>query len=55
MANPPKGLKTVGKAVTERVLGEGPGPFRAALAAAITGGATAALTYHLLRHTGEDA
>ena len=51
----PKGVKTVGKAFEQRLLGEGPNPFRAALAAAVTGGATAALTYHLLRHTGEDA
>ncbi len=55
MAGPPKGVKTVGKAVGDRLMGEGPGPIRAAVAAAITGGATAALTYHFLRHTGENA
>jgi hypothetical protein len=49
-----KGIKTVGKAFTDRAMGFGPGPFRAALAAAITGGATAALTYKLLRSGGED-
>jgi hypothetical protein len=44
-----KAIKTVGKAVTDKALGLGPGPFRAAVAAAVTGGATAALTYKLLR------
>lgn len=42
-------ISTVGKAAVERVLGEGPGPVRAAVAAVVTGGATAALTYKLLR------
>jgi len=42
-------LRTLGKAVTERALGLGPGPIRAAVAAAITGTATAALTYKALR------
>jgi hypothetical protein len=45
----PKAIKTLGKAVTDRALGLGPGPVRAAVAAVITGGATAALTYKLLR------
>ena len=49
-----KGIKTVGKAFTDRAMGNGPGPFRALVAAAITGGATAALTYKLLRSGGED-
>lgn len=44
-----KAIKTLGKVASERALGVGPGPFRAALAAAITGTATAALTYKLLR------
>lgn len=42
-------LKMVGRAAAERVAGNGPGPVRAMVAAAITGGAAAALTYHLLR------
>jgi hypothetical protein len=42
-------IKTVGKAVTDKALGLGPGPIRAAMAAAVTGTATAALTYKLLR------
>ena len=42
-------IKTVGKAVTDKALGLGPGPIRAAVAAMVTGGATAALTYKLLR------
>ena len=50
-------IRTVGKAAGERVLGLGPGRFRAALAAMITGGATATITYRLLRSksiAGED-
>jgi hypothetical protein len=43
------GLRTVGKAATERLLGFGPGRFRAAFAALATGTATAAVTYRLLR------
>ncbi len=46
-------VKTVGKAAAERASGFGPGPIRAAVAAAITGSATAALTYKLLRSGGE--
>jgi hypothetical protein len=42
-------IRTVGKAATERLLGAGPGPVRALIAAAVTGGATAVLTYRLLR------
>jgi hypothetical protein len=51
----PTGVASVGKAFGDRLLGDGPGPIRAAVAAAVTGGATAALTYHFLRHTGEEA
>lgn len=43
------GLKTVGKATTERLAGEGPGRFRAAAAAVVVGAATAVATYRLLR------
>ncbi len=43
------GIRVVGKAASERVLGMGPGRFRAALAAMATGTATAAVTYRLLR------
>ncbi len=43
------GLRTIGKAATERMLGVGPGRVRAAVAAAATGTATAVLTYRLLR------
>jgi hypothetical protein len=42
-------IRSVGKAATERVLGLGPGPVRAFVAAVVTGTATAALTYKLLR------
>jgi hypothetical protein len=42
-------IRTVGKAAAERVSGVGPGPFRAFLAAAATGTATAVLTYRVLR------
>jgi hypothetical protein len=44
-----KAIKTVGKAASERALGLGPGPIRAAVAATITGAATAVLTYRVLR------
>lgn len=50
----PLGVKTVGKAATERVLGFGPGRMRAFAAALTTGAATAALTYKLLR-SGPDS
>jgi hypothetical protein len=47
-------VKTVTRAVTDRVLGLGPGRFRAAVAASVTGGATAVVTYRLLRsHAGD--
>jgi hypothetical protein len=42
-------IRTVGKADTERALGMGPSRMRAFLAATVTGTATAALTYRLLR------
>ena len=41
--------RSLGRAVTERVLGLGPGRARAAMAATVTGGATAVLTYRVLR------
>ena len=44
-----KALKTVGKAASDRALGLGPGPIRAAAAATVTGVATWVLTYRLLR------
>jgi hypothetical protein len=40
---------TVGRAAVERLSGGRPSAFRAVAAAAVTGGATAALTYRLLR------
>ncbi|MHB8658902.1 MAG: hypothetical protein ACYC91_13280 [Solirubrobacteraceae bacterium] len=42
-------IRTVSKAASERALGLGPGPVRAAVAATITGAATAALTHRVLR------
>jgi hypothetical protein len=42
-------IGTVGKAAAERVMGFGPGRMRAFAAAAVTGTATAVLTYRLLR------
>ena len=42
-------IRTVGKAAAERVMGLGPGPVRAFVAAAATGTATAVLTYRVLR------
>ena len=44
-------LKIVGKAATDRLLGRGPGPFRAFAAATVAGVATAVMTYRLLRGT----
>lgn len=41
--------RTLGKAVADRVQGDGPGPVRAFIAAAAVGVATGALTYRLLR------
>jgi hypothetical protein len=45
----PPGLRTVGKAASERLRGEGPGRVRAVAAAVVTGAATAVLTYRVLR------
>jgi hypothetical protein len=42
-------IRTVGKAAAERVMGIGPGPVRAFIAAAATGTATAVVTYRVLR------
>jgi hypothetical protein len=50
-----RALRTVGKAAMERITGGKPGPVRAALASAVTGGATAAVTYKLLRSGGGDS
>ena len=46
---------SVGRAAVERLTGSRPSMFRAAAAATLTGGATAALTYRLLRSQEEDA
>ena len=40
---------TLGRAVAERLAGDRPSALRAAAAATLTGGATAAITYRLLR------
>jgi hypothetical protein len=51
------GLRTIGKATAERVMGFGPGRMRAGVAAVATGTATAVVTYRLLRGksvTGSD-
>jgi hypothetical protein len=45
----PKALRTLGKVAADRAMGIGPGPIRAAVAATITGAATAAVTYKVLR------
>jgi hypothetical protein len=42
-------LRTVGKAASDRVRGDRPGPFRAFAAAAVAGITTAVVTYRLLR------
>lgn len=47
-------IKAVGRAAGERVMGTGPGPVRALVAAMVTGTATAALTYKLLRAGTDD-
>ncbi len=39
----------VGRAAAERLSGGRPGPFRALAAATLAGGATATITYRLLR------
>jgi len=44
-----KTIRTLGRAFSDRALGLGPGPVRAAVAATITGAATGVLTYRLLR------
>jgi hypothetical protein len=46
-------IKTVGKAVGERIAGLQPGRWRAFVAAAATGTATAVLTYRVLRSADE--
>lgn len=45
---------SLGRAAAERLSGGRPSALRAAAAATLTGGATAALTYRLLRHQDED-
>jgi hypothetical protein len=42
-------LRTITKAVTQRLTGQGPGAMRALITAVATGTATAALTYRALR------
>ena len=42
-------IGVVRKAAVERVIGDRPGAWRALAAAAVTGAATAALTYRVLR------
>jgi hypothetical protein len=42
-------------AITRRASGERPSVLRSALAAAVVGGAAAAITYHLLRRSGDEA
>jgi hypothetical protein len=46
---------TVGRAAAERLAGGRPSTLRALAAAAITGGATATLTYRLLRNSSEES
>jgi hypothetical protein len=46
-------IKTVGKAAAERLGGGDPGRGRAFVAAAITGAATAVLTYQALRSNSD--
>ena len=48
-------LRTVGKAASERLMGVGPGRLRAFAAAVVTGTATAAATYHVLRSSAGGA
>jgi hypothetical protein len=45
-------IRAVGKAVGDRVTAGSTGPVRALVAAAVTGTATAVLTYRLLRGGG---
>jgi hypothetical protein len=42
-------LGTIGKAISQRLRGDRPGPFRAFVVAAIIGIITAVITYRLLR------
>jgi hypothetical protein len=42
-------IKSVAKAAGERIAGSGPGPLRAAVAAAVIGAGAAVLTYKVLR------
>jgi hypothetical protein len=44
----------LGRAAAERLSGNRPSMLRAAAAATLTGGATAALTYRLLRHHDDE-
>jgi hypothetical protein len=44
-----RAVQSVGRAVTERALGLGPGPIRAGVAATVVGVASATLTYRMLR------
>lgn len=46
----PPGMGTVARAVGERLRGGRPGPVQAFVAAAVTGTATAVVTYRMLRH-----
>jgi len=46
---------TVGRAAAERVAGGRPSALRALAAAAVTGGATATLTYRLLRSESDES
>jgi hypothetical protein len=45
---------SLGRTAVERISGDRPGVFRALTAATLTGGATAALTYRLLRSKTDD-
>jgi hypothetical protein len=49
-----KVLRSIGKTATDRVIGLKPGRMRSILAAMAAGGATAAVTYKLLRSGGDD-
>jgi predicted Rossmann-fold nucleotide-binding protein len=46
-------LKTVARATAERLSGGQPGVMQAVVASVVTGAATAALTYRLLRSGGD--
>lgn len=49
-----RALRTVGTAVTERLVGDGPSAPRALAAAVVAGVATGVATYRLLRSGGDD-